>query len=146
MDAVVALVDCENFYVSCERVFDPALRDVPVVVLSNNDGCVIARSQAVKAAGVPMGAPFFQWEDRLDAMGAVVKSSNYALYGDMSRRVMQELEAKALRVERYSIDEAFLTLPALSREALREQARRAAVPGRAHPGGHRAHEDAGEGG
>jgi DNA polymerase V len=124
MNAVVALVDCENFYVSCERVFDPSLRERPVVVLSNNDGCVIARSRAVKAAGVPMGAPFFEWAETLDAMGAVIKSSNYALYGDMSRRVMQELEAEALRLERYSIDEAFLTLPALSRDELRRQARR----------------------
>jgi DNA polymerase V len=124
MDTVVALVDCENFYVSCERVFDPSLRDVPVVVLSNNDGCVIARSQAVKEAGVPMGAPYFKWAEPLDAMDAVVRSSNYALYGDMSRRVMQELEAEALRLERYSIDEAFLTLPALDRGALRRQARR----------------------
>src|SRR6056297_1128609 len=107
MDVVCALVDCENFYVSCERVFDPSLRGVPVVVLSNNDGCVIARSPAVKAAGVPMGAPYFQWADRLDAMDAVVRSSNYALYGDISRRVMTELEAAALRLERYSIDEAF---------------------------------------
>ena len=124
MESVFALVDCENFYVSCERVFDPALRDTPVVVLSNNDGCIIARSAAVKNAGVPMGAPYFQWEDELDAMGTVIRSSNYALYGDMSRRVMRELEAEALRIERYSIDEAFLTLPALSREELHQQARR----------------------
>jgi DNA polymerase V len=123
MSAVFALVDCENFYVSCERVFDPALRDVPMAVLSNNDGCVIARSAAVKDAGVPMGAPYFQWEEKLDAMGAVIRSSNYALYGDMSQRVMRELEAEALRIERYSIDEAFLTLPALSRDELRQQAR-----------------------
>ena len=124
MDTVFALVDCENFYVSCERVFDPALREQPVVVLSNNDGCVIARSQTVKDAGVPMGAPYFQWEDALDAMGAVVRSSNYALYGDMSRRVICELEGMALGLERYSIDEAFLTLPALGRDELREVARR----------------------
>lgn len=124
MKSVFALVDCENFYVSCERVFDPALRKLPLVVLSNNDGCVIARSQQVKAAGVPMGAPYFQWEDELDALDAVVRSSNYALYGDMSRRVMQELEAEALEVERYSIDEAFLTLPAQSRADLEQTARR----------------------
>jgi len=124
MDAVFALVDCENFYVSCERVFDPSLRDVPMVVLSNNDGCIIARSAAVKDAGVPMGAPYFQWAETLDAMGTAVRSSNYALYGDMSRRVMTELEAEALRLERYSIDEAFLTLPALAPDALRRQARR----------------------
>jgi DNA polymerase V len=123
VDAVFALVDWENFYVSCERVFDPALRDVPVVLLSNNDGCGIARSSEVKDAGVPMGAPYFQWEEELDDVGTVMRSSNHALYGDMSRRVMRELEAEALRIERYSIDEAFLTLPALSRDALRQQAR-----------------------
>lgn len=124
MDSVFALVDCENFYVSCERVFDPSLRRHPVAVLSNNDGCVIARSSEVKAAGVPMGAPYFKWEEELDDLDAVIRSSNYALYGDMSRRVMRELEAEALRIERYSIDEAFLTLPALSRSDLREQAER----------------------
>jgi len=123
MESVFALVDCENFYVSCERVFDPALRDTPVAVLSNNDGCIIARSAAVKNAGVPMGAPYFQWENELDAMDAVIRSSNYALYGDMSRRVMRELEAEALRIERYSIDEAFLTLPALPRKELHQHAR-----------------------
>ena len=124
MNSAFALVDCENFYVSCERVFDPSLRGRPVVVLSNNDGCVIARSQAVKDAGVPMGAPYFQWEETLDELDAVVRSSNYALYGDMSRRVMQELESMALRLERYSIDEAFLTLPALGRDELRTVAHR----------------------
>lgn len=124
MDSVVALVDCTNFYVSCERVFNPSLRKVPVVVLSNNDGCIISRSEAVKNAGVPMGAPYFKWEDTLETLGAEVRSSNYALYGDLSRRVMQELEEDALRVERYSIDEAFLTLPAQSRSELRQIARR----------------------
>jgi DNA polymerase V len=124
VNSAFALVDCENFYVSCERVFDPSLRARPVVVLSNNDGCVIARSQAVKDAGVPMGAPYFQWEEQLAAMGAVVRSSNYALYGDMSWRVMRELEQMALRLERYSIDEAFLTLPDLGREELRTVAHR----------------------
>ena len=117
MDETYAL-DCENFYVSCERVFDPALRDVPVGVLSNNDGCIIARSEELKREGVPMGAPYFKWEDELDEMGAAVLSSNYALYGDMSRRVASILESEALEVERYSIDEAFLTLPDLSRENL----------------------------
>lgn len=124
MDSVFALIDCENFYVSCERVFDPSLRHGPMVVLSNNDGCIIARSQAVKEAGVPMGAPYFKWEKALGTIGAAVRSSNYALYADMSRRVMQELEIMALRLERYSIDEAFLTLPALGREELRRVARR----------------------
>jgi DNA polymerase V len=123
MDVAFALIDCENFYVSCERVFDPSLRERPAVVLSNNDGCVIARSEEVKAEGIPMGAPFFKHRDELRRMGAAVRSSNYALYADMSRRVMQELEAVALEVERYSIDEAFLTLPALARDELEALAR-----------------------
>ena len=123
MDCVFALVDCENFYVSCERVFDPALRERPVAVLSNNDGCIIARSEELKASGpgeveVPMGAPRFKWEAKLEEVGAAVLSSNYALYGDMSSRVASILEREALELERYSIDEAFLTLPALSKENL----------------------------
>lgn len=118
MDTVFALVDCENFYANCERVFDPSLRGRPVVVLSNNDGCIVARSEEVKAKEVPMGAPYFKWRERLDEMGAAVLSSNYELYGDMSRRVTSLLRREALEVERYSIDEAFLTLPALSRENL----------------------------
>ncbi|MCS3642283.1 Y-family DNA polymerase [Salinibacter ruber] len=118
MDRVFALVDCENFYASCERVFDPSLRDKPVAVLSNNDGCVIARSEEVKEAGVPMGAPLFKWEEKLKEIGAEVLSSNYVLYGDMSRRVHSLIEEEALALERYSIDEAFATFPALSRENL----------------------------
>ncbi|WP_103028547.1 Y-family DNA polymerase [Salinibacter altiplanensis] len=118
MDSVYALIDCENFYVSCERVFDPALREVPVAVLSNNDGCIIARSETLKAEGVPMGAPLFEWEDKLEKLGAEVLSSNYTLYGDMSRRVHSILEEDALELERYSIDEAFATLPGLERENL----------------------------
>ena len=106
-----ALVDCSAFYVSCERVFDPSLEGVPVAVLSNNDGCVIARSQEVKDAGVKMGEPFFKARDRLEAMGARVFSSNYTLYGDMSRRVMDTLHTVAPDVLPYSIDEAFLVLP-----------------------------------
>jgi DNA polymerase V len=119
VNTVFALVDCENFYVSCERVFDPSLRATPVAVLSNNDGCIIARSEELKAEGVPMGAPYFEWAEDLDAMGATVLSSNYALYGDMSSRVATILESEALELERYSIDEAFLTLPSLPREDLR---------------------------
>ena len=118
MDTCFALVDCQNFYASVERVFNPALRERPVAVLSNNDGCIIARSEAVKAAGVPMGAPVFKWRDELEEMNAAVLSSNYTLYGDMSRRVVSILEETALEVERYSIDECFITLPALTRENL----------------------------
>ncbi len=118
MDHVFALIDCENFYVSCERVFDPSLRGRPVAVLSNNDGCVIARSEEVKEAGVPMGAPLFKWREELDEIGTEVLSSNYTLYGDMSRRVHSLIEEEALALERYSIDEAFAALPELSRENL----------------------------
>ena len=110
MSSVFALIDCNNFYVSCERVFDPSLRGVPVAVLSNNDGCVIARSEEVKALGVPTGGPYFKYKRLLARHGARVFSSNYALYGDMSQRVMQVLRQVAPEVEVYSIDEAFLHL------------------------------------
>lgn len=79
MNAAIALVDCQNFYVSCERVFRPDLRQRPVAVLSNNDGCIIARCEEVKRLGVPMGAPYFKWKEELGAAGAKVFSSNYAL-------------------------------------------------------------------
>ncbi len=107
-----ALVDCANFYCSCERLFDPSLRHRPVVVLSNNDGCVIARTEEVKALGVPMAAPYFQWKQALADAGVAVFSSNYSLYADVSRRVMQTLETFTPDVEVYSIDEAFLAFPA----------------------------------
>lgn len=103
-----ALVDCNNFYVSCERVFNPKLANVPVAILSNNDGCFVARSNEVKALGIPMGAPYFQYKDLIKRHGVVVLSSNYALYGDMSRRVMETLRHFAPRIDIYSIDEAFL--------------------------------------
>ena len=106
-----ALVDCSAFYCSCERVFDPSLGGVPVAVLSNNDGCIIARSQEVKDLGVPMGAPFFKHRRQLAEAGVRVFSSNYTLYGDMSRRVMETLETFTPDVEVYSIDEAFLSVP-----------------------------------
>lgn len=106
-----ALVDCANFYASCERVFDPALEGKPVAVLSNNDGCVIARSEEVKAAGVPMGAPYFKCKRELGAIGARIFSSNYSLYADMSRRVMETLHTVTPDVEVYSVDEAFLVVP-----------------------------------
>lgn len=134
MDRVFVLIDCENFYASCERVFDPALRERPVAVLSNNDACIIARSEEVKAAGVPMGAPVFKWAEKLDDMGAEILSSNYTLYGDMSRRVHSIIEEEALDLERYSIDEAFLTLPALQREELQKWADRVRRKVRRHVG------------
>jgi DNA polymerase V len=103
-----ALVDCNNFYASCERVFRPELNGKPVVVLSNNDGCVIARSNEAKALGVPMGAPAFKFQELFKQHGVNVFSSNYALYGDMSNRVMTILGEMSPEIEIYSIDEAFL--------------------------------------
>lgn len=103
-----ALVDCNNFYASCERVFNPLLNGKPVVVLSNNDGCVIARSNEAKALGIPMGAPAFEYAKTFENQKVNVFSSNYALYGDMSSRVMNLLSEFTPEVEIYSIDEAFL--------------------------------------
>lgn len=107
-----AVIDCENFYVSCERVFAPRLRGRPVVVLSNNDGCVISRSEEAKRAGVRMGVPVFEARRVIEEHGVEVFSSNYELYGDISGRVMETLEGVVPGVERYSIDEAFFRLPA----------------------------------
>lgn len=121
---VFALVDCNNFYVSCERVFNPALAGRPVVVLSNNDGCVIARSNEAKALGIRMGAPAFQETEFLRKNGVQVFSSNYALYGDLSRRVMDVVAQLEPEVEIYSIDEAFVALPAASVRNLVDYGRR----------------------
>src|ERR1700761_9060220 len=109
MGAPIALVDCNNFYASCERVFQPSLRGRPVVVLSNNDGCVIARSNEAKALGVEMGAPWHLCRESFRKTGVVVRSSNYTLYGDMSARVMRVLSNFTPNLEIYSIDEAFLS-------------------------------------
>lgn len=103
-----ALVDCNNFYASCERVFRPDLRGKPIVVLSNNDGCVIARSNEAKALGIPMGAPAFQHAQTFENHGIHVYSANFPLYGDMSNRVMSILSEYSPDIEIYSIDEAFL--------------------------------------
>lgn len=108
--SMFALADCNNFYASCQRVFQPKLEGKPIVVLSNNDGCVIARSNDAKALGIAMGAPYFQIEKFAKQNGVVVFSSNYGLYGDMSQRVMQVLANFAPAYEIYSIDECFLDL------------------------------------
>ena len=110
MKRVFCLVDCDSFYVSCERVFDPGLLRRPVVVLSNNDGCVVARSPEAKALGIKMGVPLFQIKQLVEREGVRVYSSNYELYGDMSRRVMCALQEFTKEVEVYSIDEAFMDL------------------------------------
>ena len=107
---LLALVDCDNFYASCERLFRPDLRKKPIVVLSNNDGCVIARSKEAKAMGIKMGVPWFQIKKAYLANGGQVFSSNFALYGDLSNRVMHVLEGMVNNIEVYSIDEAFLDL------------------------------------
>ncbi|WP_347989131.1 Y-family DNA polymerase [Methylomonas sp. AM2-LC] len=108
-----AIADCNNFYASCERVFQPHLNGKPIVVLSNNDGCVIARSNEAKRLQVAMGVPYFKIEKYAQQEGITVFSSNYALYGDLSRRVMQVLAEFAPRVEVYSIDECFLDFSGL---------------------------------
>lgn len=109
------LVDCNNFYASCERVFRPWLNGVPIVVLSNNDGCVIARSNEAKALGIKMGVPFYQVKHLKDAGKVEVFSSNFALYGDMSRRVMNVIRSRVPRVEVYSIDECFVDFAGIAR-------------------------------
>jgi DNA polymerase V len=108
---MIALVDCNNFFCSCERVFNPALTRKPVVVLSNNDGCIISRSDEAKALGIPMGAPLHDQQGVIRKHGVQVFSSNYTLYGDMSARVMSILRDEVPAIEVYSIDEAFLELP-----------------------------------
>lgn len=110
MKTVFALVDCNNFYASCEKLFRPDLKNTPVVVLSNNDGCIVARSKEAKALGIKMGVPLFQIQDEIKQHGIVCFSSNYALYADLSNRVMTILEEEAPRLEVYSIDEAFMDL------------------------------------
>jgi len=107
---VFVLADCNNFYVSCERVFNPYLKNKPVVVLSNNDGCVVSRSNEAKLLGIPMGAPYYKYKQIIDGNDVDVFSSNYQLYGDMSERVMESLKIMTPSMEIYSIDEAFIRL------------------------------------
>ena len=106
-----ALIDCDNFFVSCERIFQPNLKNRPVVVLSNNDGCVVARSYEAKALGIPMACPFFKIEKMFRAAGGIALSSNYELYADISQRIMSLIREEFQNLEIYSIDEAFVKLP-----------------------------------
>lgn len=115
-----ALIDCNNFYASCERVFAPSLRDRPVVILSNNDGCVIARSGEAKELDIPMGIPEFKVRPMIKKYNVAMCSSNYALYGDMSRRVMETLQSCAPNIEVYSIDEAFAEISFNYMDSLKE--------------------------
>ena len=113
------LCDCNNFFVSCERVFDPSLNNRPVVVLSNNDGCVVSRSNEAKAIGIKMGQPLYQIKDFVKRHNIAVRSSNYQLYGDMSNRVIATLKQHIPSIEIYSIDEAFLLLDGIPAERLK---------------------------
>lgn len=133
-EKAIALIDCNSFYASCERIFRPELRKRPVVVLSNNDGCVIARSAEAKQLGIKMGVPYFQIRRDLERWGVVAFSSNYALYGDISERVMAVIESLVPAVEVYSIDEAFADLTGvpdaetLGRTIRREVLQRTGIP------------------
>jgi DNA polymerase V len=124
MSRVIALVDCNNFYASCERVFAPKLEGHPIVVLSNNDACIVARSNESKKLGIPMGAPWHQIRKIARQHGVQAFSSNYALYGDMSARVMNSLTDFTPEVEIYSIDEAFLDLTGTPESSLTKYGRR----------------------
>lgn len=118
--AIFALVDCNNFYASCEKLFNPKLANKPVAVLSNNDGCVVARSAEVKALGIPMGVPWFKIEAQVKQSGIVAFSSNYALYADMSNRVVEVLSLFSPSLEVYSIDESFLDVSGVGDRSLVE--------------------------
>lgn len=117
---MVGLIDCDNFFCSCERVFRPDLAYKPIVVLSNNDGCVVARSKEVKAMGIKEGMPYYQLMEQYPNSGIVAFSSNYTLYGDMSARVMEILRESAPDVIQYSIDEAFLDLRGMEHMDLKQ--------------------------
>lgn len=134
MGGPVALMDCNNFYASCERLFKPKLRGRPIVVLSNNDGCVIARSNEAKALGIKMGDPYHLRQQEFAKWGVVIFSSNYTLYGDISSRVMRLLAEYTPDLEVYSIDEAFLGLSGFAdpeghaRQVRAAVARRVGIP------------------
>ncbi|MFI3267670.1 MAG: SOS mutagenesis and repair protein UmuC, partial [Rikenellaceae bacterium] len=114
------LCDCNNFFVSCERVFNPSLEGKPVVVLSSNDGCIIARSNEAKTLGLKMGQPVFQVRELLKKQNVAIFSTNYQLYADMSARVMDTLKRLVPEIEIYSIDEAFLNLEGVKITELQE--------------------------
>lgn len=117
---MIALVDCNNFFASCERLFRPDLKNTPVLVLSNNDGCVVARSNEVKTLGIPMGVPYFKIRDIVEANGVQCFSSNFALYSNISQRILGVLEQHSPQIEVYSIDEAFVNLDVLPRQDFKQ--------------------------
>ena len=106
----IALIDGNNFYASCEQSINPSLRNKPLVILSNNDGCIIARSAEARILKIRMGEPYFKIKERLNKLGVIVLSSNYSLYGDMSKRLMNLLKKNCEKIEIYSIDEAFISI------------------------------------
>ena len=120
--SMIGLIDCNNFFVSCERVFDPSLAGQPVIVLSNNDGCVVARSNEAKALGIKMGIPVFQIRELIETNHVAVFSSNYSLYGDMSHRVMTTIDRLVPEIEIYSIDEAFINFEGFQMSSLPDYA------------------------
>ena len=120
----IALIDCNSFYVSCERLFNPKIKSVPVVVLSNNDGCVISRSTEAKKLGIKMGEPYFKVKELVRKNNVQIFSSNYSLYGDLSRRVMKVLKGFSDKIEIYSIDEAFIDLSHIKDENIEDYGKR----------------------
>ena len=120
----IALIDCNSFYVSCERLFNPKIKNVPVVVLSNNDGCVISRSTEAKKLGIKMGEPYFKVKELVRKNNVQIFSSNYSLYGDLSRRVMKVLKGFSDKIEIYSIDEAFIDLSHIKDESIEDYGKR----------------------
>ena len=120
----IALIDCNSFYVSCERLFNPKIKNTPVVVLSNNDGCVISRSTEAKKLGIKMGEPYFKVKELVRKNNVQIFSSNYSLYGDLSRRVMKVLKGFSDKIEIYSIDEAFIDLSHIKDENTEDYGKR----------------------
>ena len=120
----IALIDCNSFYVSCERLFNPKIKNTPVVVLSNNDGCVISRSTEAKKLGIKMGEPYFKVKELVRKNNVQIFSSNYSLYGDLSRRVMKVLKGFSDKIEIYSIDEAFIDLSHIKDENIENHGRK----------------------
>lgn len=132
----IGVMDCNNFFVSCERVFNPSLEGVPVVVLSNNDGCAVSRSAEAKALGVKMGTPAFKIQKEFNEKGHPVQmcSSNYVLYADMSRRVMSVLKSVVNEIEQYSVDESFISFEGMSERQIAEKAREIVYKARKYTG------------